>query len=216
MLSRKLNLICVSLFGLLSSCYLSDDISHSTEVDAETPPVGTDEPSDIGGGSLSVDGNPSVDNSGLSKEDDKPIVDAGTEEISLKGTWRGKWTVPFISDGEIVSSMISDCVFEFSDTEVVITLIGGESFRGDYFIDNDSTPYRMDIKIDPSSIFANIPNGLVPFIYKIENNTLTLATGGTMVAPSIPPSFDVRNGATLLIELTHDPQDDEIPTSSEV
>ncbi len=229
MLSRIWNLASICLFLLLSSCFRSYEVSHLTDVDGGGPSGGGDSPSvgggdpSVGGGDPSVGGSPSVGGGdpsvgggdpsvgggNPSVDVDKPIVDAGIEEASLLGAWRGRL---LFTDNDNQVSILDDIGFEFTDTEVVVSFTGIELYRASYSVNRDVDFYQVDMKI--TSVSRHVAPQLAeadlaslnfqhsfPAIFKLENGQLTIAMSVWLSSPprSLDPGVEAM---TAVLELS--------------
>lgn len=211
MRSKVSNLIVVVFFVLFSGCYLSHEVSHSTEVDSGISSAVGGNPSAVGGGFSAVGGSISVADDNPSVDIDRPITDAGVEEASLLGAWQGR--AVFVDTNEEVYTL-DGIAFEFTDTEVSISFAGVDLGRAEYSINKSLEPYKLDINVeamisdlapqmtgvDAESIASWLP--LSSSIFKIENNELTIAT--SMWSSKQPLSFDAgwEKGNTMVFELS--------------
>lgn len=211
MRSNVSNLMVGVFFALLSGCYLSHEVSHSTEVEGGTSSVLGGSFSAVGGNISAVGGSFSAVGGDPSVEVDRPITDAGIEEALLLGAWHGR--AAFVDKNEEVYTL-EDVTLEFTDTEVFISIAGVEFGRAEYSINRSVNPYQLDIHIESAirdlapqtseaqieSIASAMP--LSSSIFKIENNELTIAT--TVLSSGLPRSFDAgwEDGNTLVFEFT--------------
>jgi hypothetical protein len=201
MVFKVSNLMGVGLFVALSSCYLSNEVSHSTEVDGGNP-------SAVGGSTSAVGGDALVNI-------DKPLEDSGIEEALLPGAWQGRLLFS-PNSGEV--SFLNDWAFEFTDTEVVISYADVKLYGAKYSINRNVNPYQLDLKIE--SLYFNTTPPLTEeaiesinlayptsAIFRIENTELTIALSGWPFAfdQSPPRSFDPgEDGMKVIFELTSD------------
>ena len=199
MVFRVSNLLVVSLFVLLSGCYLSFDVSHSTGDDGGRPSVNSGSPSAVGGNS--------------SVEIDKPLVDAGYEEASLLGAWQGRSIFANVKDETFV---LDDWTFEFTRTEVLVFYRDIKLGEARYSINKNANPHQLDLVpvyayfAGPSNLKEkNIESTNLRYtssaIFKIEDGELTIATSAwPFVSTGSPPrSLEPRgDGTTLIFQLT--------------
>ncbi len=214
MLCRTWNLVFICSIVLPLSCFRSYEVSHVADVDGGGPSLGeggdpavaggdpsagSADPS-VGGGDPSagsgdppVDGGPFVDDDNPFVNDDTTSVVTEIEGPSLLGRWEGSVRLYSWSGDLVVSERAT---LEFTDTEIVL-IYGAIEVRAGYSTGSDDLFRQLDI--EPYIPVADVAL-VIPGIYQIENNALTLAFGNLSTRPQ---SFIPSEGAPLtLYELT--------------
>lgn len=116
-------------------------------------------------------------------EDDSGSDESEPEDIAILGTWQG--TELGVSSGVL-------WIFEFGESEAIVSTSGIEAYKGRYFINTNFVPHHVNFHIDSSSVSSLVGKTALA-IYEIDGNLMKLAAmaPGELVRPTeFEPSSD--------------------------